>query len=157
MRKPQPKGRGYGQRRPLAERFWSKVRKTETCWIWTASLSTAGYGQFGTSRGVLERAHRVAWRLTGKPLIPDGAVLMHACDNRLCVNPAHLSIGTQRDNVRDAVEKGRARGQFAPVDVCKHGHPFDEKNTLIDGRGRKSCRACCREKMRRRRGGEHAD
>jgi hypothetical protein len=72
--------------------------------------------QFGTSRGVLERAHRVAWRLTGKPLIPDGAVLMHACDNRLCVNPAHLSIGTQRDNVRDAVEKGRARGQFAPVD-----------------------------------------
>ena len=92
-------------------RFWSKVNRTDNpndCWEWNASRVSGGYGQairFGKS----SVAHRVAWELTQGP-IPEGIFVCHRCDNRLCCNPAHLFLGTARDNNRDKMDKGRARG-----------------------------------------------
>lgn len=96
---------------PVQERFWPKVDKTPEhgpwgdCWKWTASKVKGGYGQFGFQRKVM-LAHRVSWELAyGKP--PDDLWVLHRCDNPSCVNPSHLFLGTQQDNVRDMFEKGR--------------------------------------------------
>lgn len=69
-------------------RFWNKVCKTETCWIWTASQTSAGYGVFGIKRKT-DKAHRIAWRLI-KGEIPKNVRIFHSCTNILCVNPDHL-------------------------------------------------------------------
>jgi len=93
-----------------ARRFWDKVdrQSEEACWKWQAYTDRDGYGRFSLN-GKKERAHRVAARLDGRD--PTGKVVRHTCDNPSCVNPAHLEVGTQRDNMRDKVQRGRqARG-----------------------------------------------
>lgn len=90
----------------LHDRFFEKVEPvTESgCWIWVGSRNRCGYGQF-MLRGRPHLAHRVSWELKcGK--CPDGAVL-HKCDTPSCVNPSHLFIGSQADNVADMMAKGR--------------------------------------------------
>jgi hypothetical protein len=94
--------------RPLAERFWEKVDKSGECWIWLAARHGSGYGNFMVKKGVLEGAHRVAFRLTFGA-IPDGLQVLHRCDNRVCVRPEHLFAGTQLDNMDDMRAKGRWR------------------------------------------------
>lgn len=106
-------------------RFWSKVEKStgNGCWNWNAGVSE-GYGVFSIN-GKPTLAHRFSWTLANGP-IPKisgryhGAVVMHACDNRLCVNPDHLRLGTQSDNVRDMIQKGRK--VVAPSNGEKHGN-----------------------------------
>jgi hypothetical protein len=96
--------------RSLHDRFWEKVdiRGDDECWEWTGAVFRAGYGSIVVDRAN-RYAHRVAWVMhVGQP-VPDGLVVMHACDNKRCVNPAHLSVGTQGDNLRDAKAKGRTR------------------------------------------------
>lgn len=97
-------------RATLAERFWSKVHKTEHCWIWTAGTDQQGYGRIGIGgrREPVERAHRVSWFLRHGTM-PSLCVL-HKCDNPPCVNPDHLFLGTRTDNAEDKVAKGRATG-----------------------------------------------
>lgn len=95
----------------LAERFWSKVLKTETCWLWQRQVNNKGYGCLSMYRADKGRhyptyAHRVAWSLTNGP-IPDGLNVLHHCDTPACVNPDHLFLGSQRDNMRDCRDKGR--------------------------------------------------
>jgi HNH endonuclease len=94
---------------PIA-RFWSHVNKTETCWLWTAGTRGHGYGLFRAVPGeTMKMAHRFSWELANGP-IPEGVGVLHNCpdgDNPLCVNPAHLFLGTQIDNMRDCSEKGR--------------------------------------------------
>jgi hypothetical protein len=82
------------------ELFWSKVKKGPDCWLWQGNVTSANYGQF------VVRAHRMAIELTRGP-IPDGMIVLHTCDNPRCVNPAHLWVGTHRENVLDSVTKGR--------------------------------------------------
>lgn len=102
-----------GARRPLAERFWSKVDKTAGltgCWIWTGCTQVDGYGQIWVEDG-MRPAHRVAFELV-EGIIPVGLEVLHRCDNPICVNPFHLFTGTQSDNIRDCVAKGRHASQI---------------------------------------------
>lgn len=91
---------------PVAKAFWSEAHKcapTE-CWPWLGK-SLAKYGRFDYA-GSQRYAHRVAWSLRHGE-IPNGAVIRHTCDNPLCVNPDHLDIGSQHDNVQDIYARGR--------------------------------------------------
>lgn len=91
-------------------RFWMYVRRGAGCWIWSGSTHSNGYGKLWvgprSSRKIFS-AHRLSW-LICNGAIPRGSVVCHSCDNRLCVNPGHLWLGTQSDNIKDMHSKGRA-------------------------------------------------
>lgn len=98
----------------VEERFWSKVLKTPTCWLWTGVTVRDGYGQFYFRDGQLRRqwpAHRYSYQLENGP-IPFGMLVLHKCDNPPCVRPDHLFTGTQADNIADCISKGRRRITF---------------------------------------------
>lgn len=100
-----------GRRAVCADlRFLSKITKSESCWRWTGTVNTYGYGQIvgPPADKRLVQAHVYAWIRCGY-LLPEGAVLRHSCDNRLCVRPDHLELGTPQDNVDDTWKRGRAR------------------------------------------------
>jgi hypothetical protein len=90
-------------------RFWAKVRKTESCWIWTGATSKGRgefwYGSFWLM-GRAQRAHVVAFRWF-KGRVPRGKFVCHKCDRPLCVRPSHLFLGTPKINTQDALKKGR--------------------------------------------------
>lgn len=85
----------------VANRFWSKVNKTETCWLWTAAIvQSTGYGRIGTGgRHHMNSAHRVAYEMMVGP-IPKGLQIDHLCRVRHCVNPAHMEVVTSAENTR---------------------------------------------------------
>lgn len=110
MTTPGPYGASLGEVEPTRiPLFWAKVRRGEGCWEWTAALDNGGYGLFNT-QGRPAKAHRVSWVLANGPLAA-GLLVLHRCDNRKCVRPDHLYLGTQRQNVADMDSRGRrARG-----------------------------------------------
>jgi len=87
------------------KRFLSKIQKTDACWIWIGTIKPNGYGQFGLNYKI-HYAHRFAYKLFIGEITKDLCVL-HKCDNRRCVNPNHLFLGTLKDNVEDCIKKGR--------------------------------------------------
>lgn len=100
------------RRRPMLVRFWERVVPQSVavggCWEWSGSRTAAGYGVIGEGgrEGRHIYAHRLSYEIHNGP-IPAGLHVLHACDNPRCVNPTHLSVGTQRDNMADMIRKGR--------------------------------------------------
>jgi hypothetical protein len=97
-----------------AKKFWSLVTKgsPNKCWLWHHNKSSNGYGNFLIYKGGKTKtfsAHRVAYQLT---FGPTNLQVLHTCDNKLCVNPNHLFVGTQADNMLDKVQKGRNNTQY---------------------------------------------
>src|SRR5579864_1033523 len=109
----------------FATNFWSRVSnfgKPNMCWVWTASCYRNGYGQVSHNYQKL-LAHRVAYELARGP-IPENLLVLHRCDNRPCCNPAHLWLGTHRDNLVDMHNKGRANLGNRPKGEHHHRAKF---------------------------------
>lgn len=97
----------------LRERFEAKFYVTPGCWIWIPPMSKRGYGQLKAD-GKVWRVHRLSYELY-VGAIPNGLVVRHRCDTPSCVNPDHLILGTQADNMRDMAERGRGWWQKSIV------------------------------------------
>ena len=132
-----------GQRKPLAERFWSKVNHNGSvpahcpelgqCWQWTGAVSE-GYGTLSDETSAVQKAHRVAWYLTtGEwPIIH----VCHKCDNPLCVRFSHLFLGDDQANMDDMYRKGRskhAQGSQVTISVFTESQVLDIKKALAKG------------------------
>lgn len=147
------------RKKGIADRFWEKVdvKGPDECWPWTASVggpvrrngkeSTHRYPQIWWD-GRVWKAHRLSWVLAHGDIDP-ALDCCHRCDNVMCVNPAHLFLGTAKDN---AIDMGDKRRQYRQKWThCPHGHEFTVENTrwrLQDGRQRRYCRACQRRRAR---------
>ena len=125
------------------KRFWAKVQKTETCWLWTASTKKVGYGWFKLNEKQVA-AHRFAYELLVGP-IPAGLDLDHLCNVRNCVNPEHLEPVTKAENNRRQVPRRK---------TCKHGHPYGTDNywMVSAGHGRRArrCKTCASIRRKQR-------
>ena len=153
-------------RQTFGERFWAKVdfdgptmpHMDTPCWVWTASLRS-GYGQISMD-GRIVGAHVAAWLLSNGPY-PSSTLVLHHCDNRVCIRVDHLYLGTPADNMRDRSDRGRARGGNWRRDMthCEKGHPLSGDNLSVGpqhdrsiGTGvKRVCKACDAERHRRNR------
>lgn len=129
------------------ERFLERVSKTESCWIWVGGRASNGYGMtrfLGKQMG----AHRASW-LAFRGAIPPKISVLHRCDNPPCVNPEHLFLGTQKENMRDKIQKGRE--YQSKKTHCPSKHPYSGENLFYAKDGRRKCRECSRERARRQR------
>lgn len=108
-------------------------------WLWTACCTPAGYGQFGVA-GRIVMAHRWLYEQLVGP-IPDGMQLDHMCRVRPCVNPDHLEVVTQLENIMRGVSVGAL---LARRKECMRGHPYTTANSYVGPTGARSCRVCAR-------------
>lgn len=130
------------------EKFWSKVKKTKSCWLWTGTKTHNGYGQFYSkiNGNLFYRSHRFSFWLH-RGFLDKKLTIDHLCRKRLCVNPSHLEQVSNRTNV--------LRGNGIPAKNyrkknCKWGHPFSAPNLYMD-QGFRRCRTCSRRKAKDRR------
>ena len=124
---------GHGRRKQTsAERFWQRVRQTDdgSCWLWTGTLNKTGYGTLGigstvdgTVRTML--AHRLSYELNIGP-IPKGMVVRHKCDVSQCVNPSHLELGSQLENIGDALSRDHHSRPPHPKGNAHHNRKLTE-------------------------------
>jgi hypothetical protein len=99
------------RKRPIAERFWEKVKRSgpDECWLWVGARDTNGYGRFTVANGQTAIASRLAYELTHGAIESRSIMVRHRCDNPPCCNPAHLVRGLAIDNEHDKMERGRNR------------------------------------------------
>jgi hypothetical protein len=137
--KPGPKAR------PIEERFWENVEKTDMCWLWIGAKAKNGYGVLQNRiKGKLETAHRISWQLHFGP-IPANLFVCHHCDVRHCVNPKHLFLGTARHNIKDASLKGRLNGRNVGRGERQGSHKLTEDNVRLIRDMKGSYRAIARQ------------
>ena len=130
------------------ERFWTHVQKTDSCWLWTRTKDTGGYGVFCLSKPYRKvPAHRFAYGLLVGP-IPAGLDLDHLCRVRNCVNPAHLEPVTRHENLRRGV--GVRTMVNAARTHCIRGHLLSGDNLYVNLKGERHCRECARMHDRQR-------
>ena len=135
----------------LEERFLRAIAVSRNgCWIWTGEVMPEGYGRLRRrTNGSLHRvyAHRFSYELKHGP-IPADLVIDHLCRVRHCVNPRHLRVVTNRENIMAGEGVGAVNARKTE---CKHGHPFDESNTYVQpSRGTRQCRQCQRDRYRQK-------
>lgn len=118
-------------------RFWNKVDvgQVDECWEWLGARGGKGYGYFHF-RGQMVGAHRVSWMLCNQQEIPEGMHVLHRCDNMACVNPHHLWLGTNHDNVQDREAKGRGVPPITDPAQCSRAGKARVKNAKRDCLGR---------------------
>ena len=127
---------------PLTQkRFWKYVAKTSTCWVWTGSIKKDGYGELSGGMGrKMISPHRYSYELLiGN--IPQGKQIDHLCRNRCCVNPKHLEVVSQKENILRGIVPTAIN---AKKKMCVNGHPFDSINTRITKSGNRLCVKCSR-------------
>lgn len=134
--------KGIHPRPSLEQRFWPKVEKTATCWLWRG-LKINGYGQIAGNRK-RTYVHRFSYEMAKGP-IPNGLQLDHLCRVRHCVNPAHLEAVTAKVNVHRGT--GEA-GANARKTECHRGHPLSGNNLYVNPDGHRNCRTCNNERAR---------
>jgi len=143
------KGRSGGLPMNALDRFHSYVHHAEGCWEWRGrKLAKTGRAYF-QHEGKRHIAARWLWSAMFGT-IPNGQCVLHKCDNPSCVNPLHLFLGTQLDNIKDRDKKGRNRLRY---NVCKNGHTLTVESVRLYGPGGKwrACRKCLADGMRRYR------
>lgn len=140
---------------PLLERFEKGYvpEPNSGCLIWIGTITSTGYGRISNGRGgKIIFAHRASWKLH-RGEIPKGTLVCHKCDVPLCVNPDHLFIGSQRDNMTDCVMK--KRDKETRKTHCKNGHQYDLENIYLvrraSGRFGRVCRQCSASANKRMR------
>lgn len=121
----------------IIDRFWTKVDKSQDCWLWTDSCTEDGYGTFHPSQARRlwwphERAHRFSYIVTNGPIEPLVLMVCHSCDNPPCVNPDHLFLGDAQINTDDMISKGRHRNGREGSADCKWGHALSGDNLYIN-------------------------
>lgn len=130
----------------MEERFWTKVEKTETCWLWRGASRKRGYGvmRMPGHRGRNVSTHRYSAMLHFG-MFDTRLHVLHHCDNPSCVNPDHLYLGTHDDNMRDMSERGRATGGSKKTHCLKGLHELTEENTysyIYRNKIQRQCRPC---------------
>lgn len=148
------------QAKPTADVFEDSYipEPNSGCWIWTKKLHRAGYGLLnikGPRGWKWKYAHRYAYETSVGP-VPEGLELDHKCRNRCCVNPAHLEPVTHQENCRRGDAGKPSAEQKRLLTHCINGHEFSTENTFIYLGKYRMCRACGRERMRRRRAAKRA-
>ncbi len=134
-----------GNLRPIEDRFWEKVTKTDDCWIWTGSTAKGGYGQIWWN-GRLQRAPRVAYELTFGRRVPEELDIDHLCRRPSCVRPEHLEAVTTSENIRRGLLVA-----LRPIQThCVHGHELTKANTRR-WRSQLICKTCKAQWTRRYR------
>lgn len=131
------------------------MRKVTTlpsgCWEWTGTRNREGYGIFDMKAVMKSRlAHRISYALF--IALPSTELkVCHRCDNPPCVNPTHLFLGTDADNNKDKVRKGRLVTPFKVSPMCKRGHLFTEASTYVKPDGKRICRICDKNRRLKRK------
>lgn len=126
-------------------RFFSKINIAKSgCWEFKSWKHKKGYGYFAFNKNEMY-AHRVSYIIFYNTLIPKGKVILHKCDNTGCVNPDHLSMGTQSDNMKDMALKKRGKNGNSYKTHCSRNHEYSIENTRIS-KNKRYCKTCDKEK-----------